>query len=331
MRMKKVLFSLLLLFPATQLKAQDAIFSQYYASPMLTNPALTGVGLCGGRAVMQYRDQWRNLGNNYRTMAFAYDQVAPRIGGAFGMSALHDVAGDGLLSTLALSGTYNYAVQLGRHWNLNLALQGTYVQRSIDFTKLYFADQIEPKKGFVKPTNEPLPYEKVSMASFSTGAVISGKGFYAGLAVFHLNEPTQSFYGSSGPGTYLPRRVNVHAGTQIRFGNAHGPSRKSDLILSPNVLLSVQQNFSQVNLGFYANKNGFVCGLWWRQTSANPDALIAILGYQADQFKVGYSYDITVSNARAAVKGSHEISIAYQFCLKTPVSKNWLNDICPKF
>ncbi|MBI1222217.1 MAG: type IX secretion system membrane protein PorP/SprF [Bacteroidetes bacterium] len=331
MRMFKVLLSITLLFPAAFVMAQDAIFSQFYASPMLTNPALTGVGLCGGRAVMQYRDQWPKLGGNYRTGLVAYDQVAPSVNGAFGIYALNDVAGDGLLTTLSLNGVYNYLVPLGKNWRLNLALQGTYVQRSIDFNKLKFADQIEPKKGFVKPTSEQVPFQKVTMASFSTGAVISNEKFYAGLAVFHLNQPSQSFYGTTGPGTYLPRRVNLHAGTNIRVGHRYGPKREDDLILSPNVLLSVQQNFSQLNLGFYANKGGFVCGLWWRQTSTNPDALIAIVGMSKDQYKIGYSYDVTVSSARSAVKGSHEISVAYQFCSARPTPKKWLNDICPKF
>lgn len=297
---------------------------------MLTNPALAGVGLCGGRVGMQYRNQWTSLPGNFRTGSFSYDQVAPKIGGAIGVSFLNDVAGDGLLTTNVVSAVYNYAIKLDRNWTLFTALQGSYIQRSIDFSKLDFADEIEPKKGFVHQTNEVLPNERVSLPSFSTGAVISGKGFYAGLAVFHLNEPNQSFYGNSGAGTYIPRRANVHAGVNIRVGNARGANAKDQLVLSPNVLFAVQEKFMQMNLGFYASKGGLITGLWFRQTGANPDALIAILGWQGERYKVGYSYDVTVSQARAAVRGSHEVSFAYMFCFKDRDIKNWLTDVCPK-
>ncbi|HCS19584.1 MAG TPA: hypothetical protein DIW47_03290 [Bacteroidetes bacterium] len=331
MRKRRIFNQLLMLLFAGQLAAQDAIYSQFYASPMLTNPALAGVGLCGGRAGMQYRNQWTSIPGNFRTGSFAYDQVAPGIGGAFGVSILNDVAGDGLLTTTAVNLVYNYGINLNKHWTVFTALQGSYIQRGIDFSRLYFADQIEAKKGFVKPTQETLPFERVSLPSFSTGAVISGKGFYAGIAVFHLNEPSQSFYGNPGPGTYLPRRANIHAGMNIRVGNVRSIREKDQLTLSPNVLFAVQEKFMQMNLGFYASKGGLITGLWFRQTGANPDALIAIIGWQGKKYKVGYSYDVTVSQARAAVRGSHEVSFAYEFCLEKKVPKNWLNDICPGF
>lgn len=331
MRTKRIFPLALSLLLAIQLNAQDAIYSQFYAAPTLTNPALAGVGLCGGRAVMQYRNQWPSLGNNFRTLGFAYDQVAPKLGGGYGISMLRDVAGDGLLTTTSVNLIYNYRIELSRDWSVYTAMQGTFVQRSINFDKLTFADQIDPKKGFVKPTEEARPNESISLPSVSAGAVLQGKGFYAGISVFHLNEPVQSFYGTTGPGTYLPRRMNLHAGLNLRIGNRRGPITKDEVTLSPNVLFSVQEKFTQLNLGFYLNKGGFVTGVWFRQSGANPDALIGILGWQGESYKIGYSYDITVSQARAAVKGSHEISFAYLFCLPHHNKPNWLDNNCPKF
>jgi len=330
MRTKRIFPFALSLLLAIHLNAQDAIYSQFYAAPTLTNPALAGVGLCGGRAVMQYRNQWPSLGNNFRTLGFAYDQVAPKLGGGYGVSVLRDVAGDGLLTTTSVNLIYNYRIELSRDWSVYTAFQGTFVQRSINFDKLTFADQIDPKKGFVRPTEEARPNESISLPSISTGAVLQGKGFYAGVSVFHLNQPAQSFYGTSGPGTYLPGRMNLHAGLNLRMGNRRGPVGKDEVTLSPNVLFSIQEKFTQLNLGFYLNKGGFVTGVWFRQSGANPDALIAILGWQGESYKIGYSYDVTVSQARAAVKGSHEFSFAYMFCLPHRTKPNWLDDNCPK-
>ena len=251
--------------------------------------------------------------------------------GAYGFAVMNDVAGDGLLRTLSMSGIYNYTIVLNRSWQINTALQGTFVQRSIDFNKLKFADQIEPKKGFVKPTQETLPFEKITLPSVSAGALISGHGFYAGVSVFHINEPYQSFWGNTGAGTYLPRRMNVQAGLSIQVGNPHQQDKSRQLTLSPNVLLAVQEKFTQLNLGFYASKGGLVTGVWFRQTSSNPDALICILGWQGEHYKFGYSYDITVSDARSAVKGSHEFSAAYVFCLNRTARPPKHREICPGF
>lgn len=328
----KVLYSLLVLaLSAPLLHGQDLIFSQYYSSPTQTNPAMAGMGLCGGRVVMNYRNQWPSLSGHFRSTALSYDQKAESLGGAFGINLLNDVAGDGLLTTRAISAIYSYHITLNRHWKLNAAIQGTYVQRSIDFSRLYFADQIEAKKGFTKPTQETLPYEKVNLPSVSTGFLLHGKGFYAGVSVFHLNEPNQSFFGNSDAGTFLPRRMNLHAGMSIPVGQYRGPDRSKQLLLSPGILFSLQEKYTQLNLGFYAQKNGLVTGVWFRQTQSNPDALIVLLGFHREAFKIGYSYDITVSRARAAVKGSHEVSIGYLFCIKKGMTPNWLTDDCPTF
>jgi hypothetical protein len=45
----------------TQVKAQDIHFSQYYASPLTLNPALTGLINGDFRAVANYRGQWFSI------------------------------------------------------------------------------------------------------------------------------------------------------------------------------------------------------------------------------------------------------------------------------
>jgi hypothetical protein len=95
----------------------------------------------------------------------------------------------------------------------------------------------------------------------------------------------------------------------------------------------VQDNFTQINLGIYINKGPLVTGLWFRQSvgdAGNSDALMALIGFRKDRFKFGYSYDITVSSARSAVPGSHEISAAVDWCLsKRPMRFRPLR--CPDF
>jgi hypothetical protein len=56
--------------------------------------------------------------------------------------------------------------------------------------------------------------------------------------------------------------------------------------------------------------NTFRGGLAYRQW-ANSDAISVLLGYQKDNIKIGYSYDITVSNIQKVSNGTHEIFVRY--------------------
>ena len=53
--------------------AQDPQFSQFYASPLYLNPALTGSVKCP-RATLNYRNQWPALGSTYVTYIASFDQ-----------------------------------------------------------------------------------------------------------------------------------------------------------------------------------------------------------------------------------------------------------------
>lgn len=62
-------------------------------------------------------------------------------------------------------------------------------------------------------------------------------------------------------------------------------------------------------------KGPFVAGLWYR----NSDAVIAVVGIQNNNFKFGYSYDVTISKLAGNTAGSHEISLQIQFECKKRV------------
>ncbi|MDX5321412.1 MAG: type IX secretion system membrane protein PorP/SprF [Bacteroidota bacterium] len=327
---KGALFGASFLLWQTNAQAQDPEFTQFYAAPIYTNPAFAGTGNCGGRIVLNYRNQWPSLPGTFRTFAGSYDQHIDAIGGGIGLMAMKDVAGDGLLTTTAFSGIYSYQINVSRKFTMRTAIQATYQQRSIDFDRLRFADQIVPRRGFVEVTSEQLPSESVSYPNFSAGVIGYTKNFYAGIAVHNLNEPNQSFYGNSDEGTTVPRRWTLHSGMVIPLKESRGRNTTPDLAISPNILIMMQEKFMQVNFGFYVNKGPLVAGLWFRQTSPNSDAMLVLVGFRHNQFKFGYSYDVTVSSARAAAQGSHEISAAIEWCSKKrPKRYRKLN--CPDF
>lgn len=326
--MRKILSMLVMLAIVQCGSAQDPHFSQFYASPILLNPALTGAGLCGGRVALNYRNQWPSIGNNYRTFAAAYDHYLPEVSSGIGVQVMQDIAGDGLLTTRQVGLSYAYRVPLGKHWNMQFAMQGTWFQRSIDFSRLYFADQIVAQKGFVLPTSEQLPTDQINFPSLSSGAIVFSERFYAGFSAHHMNQPFQSFYGNSGPGTTLPTRFTLHGGLKLGGGKRH---IEEAWTFSPNILLMLQGAFTEMNLGFYASKNGFTGGMWFRQSGATSDAFILLAGYQWSTFRLGYSFDATLSSARPVARSSHEISAAYSFCSSSNQPRKPKGDICPRF
>jgi type IX secretion system PorP/SprF family membrane protein len=312
--------------------AQDPEVTQFYATPVYTNPAMAGTAFCqsgepGGRFAINYRNQWPSLPGTFRTIIAGWDQHFESLGGGLGIMFTKDVAGTGKLTRTTMHFDYSYLIQAGRSTFIRLGLEAAYFQQSIDYARLKFGDQIDPTQGFVNPTGEVFSNEQKSYPNFSTGALVYTKNFYGGVAIHNITEPNQSF--EDDPYGTLPRRYTAHTGVVIPLDNR----RVSKSTISPNALFMMQNNFTQINLGFYLNKGPLVTGLWFRQSvgeAGNSDALMALIGFRKDRFKFGYSYDITVSSARSAVPGSHEVSAAVDWCLpRTPIRFRPLR--CPDF
>ncbi len=310
-------------------QAQDPEFSQFYATPVYINPAMAGTGQCngGGRAVINYRNQWPSLPGTFVTTAFSFDQHFDKIKGGLGLLAVQDIAGEGLLTTSSVSAVYSYQLEVTRKFWMRFGLEGQVMQRGLDFSKLRFEDQIDATRGFVKPTSEPIVDEKITTPNFSTGFLAYTENFYAGIAVHNMIEPVQSFYGD--PAAKLPRRYTIHTGSVISLDKRNNPKAT----FSPNALFMMQAKFTQLNVGFYLNRGPLVSGLWFRQTFGefkNSDALMILVGFRKDKFKFGYSFDLTVDSKRAAAPGSHEVSAAIEWCARRP-SKKYRVLHCPDF
>jgi type IX secretion system PorP/SprF family membrane protein len=330
-KMKKIYVLIMICAVFITAKAQDPEFSQFYAAPVYTNPAMAGTAFCGrnsaGRMSINYRNQWPSLPGTFRTFNASYDQHYEKIGGGIGLMATYDRAGAGQLTTTSVSGVYSYVLPINKYFFLRAGLQASFVQKAIDHTKLRFGDQIDPTRGFVNLTQEPTASNSVVFPNFGAGFLAYSERFYAGFAIHNITQPVQSFY-SNNDGI-VPRRYTFHSGVVIPLDN----KRIAQATFSPNALFMMQQNFTQLNFGFYVNKGPIVTGLWYRQTLGtfgNSDAIMVLLGFRKDRFKFGYSYDITVSSARAAAPGSHEVSATVDWCLRNrPIRFKPLR--CPDF
>lgn len=303
--------------------AQDPQFTQFYANPLYLNPAFAGSKRCP-RINMNYRNQWPAISGTFVTYSASFDMDVNPLHGGIGFHFLADRAGEGTLNSFEGSFQYAYRMNISRKFSLRMGVQATIVQRSIDWDKLTFGDMIDPRFGFVYETQEQRPDINKIFADFSAGIIGYTENLFIGFAVHHLSQPDEGFAGFS----QLPRKWTGHAGFNIHFGQARQQSKKWNL--SPNILYQHQQDFQQLNYGFYLSKGYIVGGIWFRQSFNNPDAFIVMLGFQQGAFKFGYSYDVTVSTLTNNTAGSHELSLGLQFGCKKPKKKFRAID-CPSF
>jgi len=309
--------------------AQDPHFSQFYANPLYLNPAMAGTSGCH-RIVSNYRNQWPSIAGSYVTYDLSYDGHFDAIAGGIGAHLLHDRAGVGELSSTQLSLMYSYQLNVSSDFAIKAGLQYMGMVKEIDFSKLTFFDMIEPRKGFINPTEEPLPESGIFRSGlihdFSAGILAYTSKFYAGFAVHHINQPEISFFEDDK--SILPSKMTANIGMMLPLDNEREPKH----YFSPNVLFLRQGEFMQFFTGFYYIKDFFIAGLWFRQTSQNTDGFQALIGLKKDPVKIGYSFDLTTSDVRIGSIGSHEVSLIFEFCTyKRPPQTRWKKLICPTF
>jgi len=317
-----ILFATLFFYKGEIARGQDPQFTQFYSNQLYLNPAFAGVTSCP-RVITNYRAQWTGITGLFSTSSASIDSYVDYLSGGLGLMVTHDQAGRGTINSTTASGIYAYKAKVNRTFSIQVGLQGTYFQRTLNWSKLTFMDQIDSQRGFIYNTNQPRVDGDGNVKRFdlSAGILGFGKKYYFGAAFHHLTEPDESLIlGYS----ELPMKITGHFGAMIPLKSRSKNSKK--LQISPNVLYQQQGKFQQLNLGMYIMSGPLVYGFWYR----NKDSFIALIGIQTDIVKFGYSFDLTVSRLTPATAGSHEISMAIQLdCV--PKRRSYRAISCPSF
>lgn len=337
--MKKLVLSLAFAVAASFSWGQDIHFSQFNASPLTLNPALTGKLECTYRAAVNYRDQWNSIPAPYRTYSAAFDAALWKNklnGSAFGIGLLayNDVSGDGNLQNTSFGLSLAYHARLGEGNFLSAGFQGTFVQKNVDIFALVFGNQIGPNGVMLVPSGEifngPISYPDLQ-AGIHWSSVFDNFSFNLGGAYYHILEPEERFLQStpSLQSTLAPRYVG-HGGFTVALGD--------NASLSPSGLFMMQAGVYQINagtsLGFHGEEAAFYVGVWDRMvqgfsSSLGNDAVIALVGVEFSNLLFGFSYDISTSGISDANngRGGFELSLSYNGCIE---AKRRVT-MCPKF
>lgn len=327
-----------LIFFRLPARAQDPHFTQFFASPMTLNPALTGLFSGDIRFSANYRSQWSSIATPFTTTTAAIDlgilkNVIPYndVWGV-GATVLYDQTGGGGLrsSYVALSTAYHKGLDAEGLQSIAVGFQVALEQKRLDYNKLLFENQLT-NLGFdpTMPNGEYFPNSSLSYADYNAGILYNASvgafgNFYAGASYYHLSQPNESFLGDR---YTLDSRLTIHG------GGGFAPTPLTRVYLSG--LFMNQGNANEVDFGgafgFVINNqpmdaNLFFIGSWYRWN----DAINPYVGVEINNLHVGISYDVNVSSLRPAsnYRGGFELSLIYIYHAPGANEKG-IN--CPKF
>lgn len=287
------------------LPAQDLHFSQFFNSPLTTNPANTGfIPDADYRIGAHYRNQYSSiLSTPYKTISLYGDAQLMRDrfeNGWLGLGGviLSDVAGTGGLRSTKIYGSLAYHQQLGNSSLLSAGFNVGWANKRIDVTKLTFPDQFDGKFfDNTLPTTVTLNSSSINYFDMQVGmnyAYFPTEDIYVngGYSIHHVNSPQETFFSEVADSSKIAMR-------HIGFLNAL--LKVNDrVILNPSMYYTNQAKSSEFMLGLNANYNlageggekQLIAGLYYR----SGDAVIPMIGFEINNIRFTFSYDVTTSN-----------------------------------
>ncbi|MEM7105048.1 MAG: PorP/SprF family type IX secretion system membrane protein [Bacteroidota bacterium] len=347
--MRTVLLLMVLSFAVVDANAQDPSFSQFYANRIYLNPAFTGVD--GGLAfTSSIRNQWTRVPGGFQTYYLSGEIQYPCLSSGFGLTFFQDLEGEASLKTQSVGFTYAYTIGTDQS-NIHIGLGSRWVEKSIDWSRLIFSDQIDPvfgpfdpETGALNPTSAVPITDSQSWFDADFGVLyrfdikIKGKKKKGqqkrqtvatrnsvGISIHHL----PSLFGGKatdeslqGIESAIPARLTIHAGSIIPIKVFEGKTTSS-LSWSPNFKFDLQSGIEVFTYGFFVMYQGLYTGVFYQNRFPIPDAentseLILSFGGEVFMSKslrlnFGYSYDANLTGLGPPGGGTHEFTLRMHF------------------
>jgi len=318
----------LAIHPWISVSGQDAHFSQFYATPLQVNPAMTGVFDGKFRLSNSYRNQWSSLGKGYSTLHISADAPVAKgfLGNNFfgiGLLVYQDKAGEaGYRNTIVeASGSYIAALDDNGDHFFSMGFQGGLNQESIDISKSTWDDQwngdhFDP--GI--PSMENIQLQQFSYLDFNAGFLYYyvpdiNNSLSFGASMSHIGSPNISFF-KDGKDP-LHRKISTTGSADISL-------TKDNLAwLEPRYMVTFQGKQKEILAGGYFKSKMqfkskytnykkeayFYIGGFFRMN----DAAIVSARVEYNTLSLGLSYDINMSNLSTLSGGNNAFEITLAF------------------
>ena len=304
--------------------AQDHIYTQFFNSPVYLNPALTGQFEGDLRMNLIYRSQWTSVPGNLSYTTASVDYNVPQFGGGVGLMFTRSSEGTAFLTNNSIAGTYAYSIA-GNGLVLSFGLQAGVANRTIDYSKLVFDDQLDSRLGFIPGSVSAagsIPYDNKFYFDSGAGVNLAAGDFNIGGAVQHINTPNESFTGTPAK---LPMRVVAHLSYLWDLNNGENLYEDEKSYIIPSIIFNKQSTAQSISAGLQYKHKGVNMGLWYHSggQDGGPSAIgislifdVLISREGGERFRFGASHDIPVSGLNYSnTSGISEGSIGYQTTL----------------
>ena len=336
---KKILFLLVFnCIVVVGLYAQDLHFSQFFNSPLTTNPANTGfIPDADYRIGANYRNQWSSIMTvPYKTVSVFGDAQLFRDkleNGWLGLGAvlLSDQAGTGSLTSTKIYGSVAYHQMLGLSSLVSAGFNIGWANKNINQSKLKFPDQFDGKFfDNTLPSAVVLSNNNVSYLDVQAGmnyAYFPQENIYinGGYSIQHVNRPKETFFNDNTNNGRIPMRHTGFVNAILKVNDR--------VIINPNAYFSTQARATELVFGMNANydlgeygEKQLLAGLYYRL----GDAIVPMVGFELKTIQFTFSYDVTLSplNKFNGYRGATEFSIIKKGFYPDNVDRTTL---CPKF
>jgi type IX secretion system PorP/SprF family membrane protein len=336
----------LLFFVLTFVSGQDIQFSQFYAAPLYQNPAFAG-SAHKWRFAAHSRLQWPGIRSTltssslsrFTTSFISADGYSEKYRSGLGLMAMRDWQSGSTLASTDIGLLYSYEILVSPTFTLRPGLQASFVQRSIDYSRLRFPQDFNDQTGYTGNTYTMEGEAIRRYADISSGALFYSEKLWAGLSFHHINRPNQSMLSNV---ERLPLKYALTGGYKFHLKDKKYLAyldRTGEVTLTPTIHYKAQGKSDQTDVGLYFIYDQLMAGLWYRgipfkklmKNLHNNESIAVLMGWKYEGFSFGYSYDFVVSKlANIRAGGAHELNITYLYN-KTKHLKPMKRLPCPSF
>ncbi|UJP64971.1 PorP/SprF family type IX secretion system membrane protein [Mongoliitalea daihaiensis] len=339
--MKKLIFLILFVTMAIEVKGQDVQFTQFYAAPVYLNPAFTGASELT-RVGANFRNQWPGLDHSFVSYSAYIDHYMFDINSGVGLIFNANRESKSRLATNEIGLTYSYRLQLGNDAFLRVGGQVSHIGRDAYFGDLIFGSQLDINAGTIGTDSGELLSEdyRHNFLNYNLGFLFNSERVWFGVSGHNLTQPNISFIDDNI--SRLPIRLSAHGGIKVDLGEGYINNFYSNARQERAAMFAFnykhQAPFNQLDIGTQIFIQPLVLGVWYRgfpvkYAMPNNESIAALIGITLESgLDIGYSYDFTISklgNLQSA--GAHEISIRYSFLYGDPNQRNRRSTIIPCF
>lgn len=296
-------------------------FSQFYASPLLVNPANTGRFNKTYRTGGSFRRQINTQEQLFTQAAFFSDfkimeKLTPQQDCfALGIAGLSEKSAmDGIRNTyLSLSAAYQKGLDEEGRQQLGLGFQTTLGQRQLLKPDYVLEDQLISwiNSGYSNIDIYQIGDVKVAYIDLNAGLVYQGminnaNLFTVGISMHHITQPRRVFQGGE---LNVPRQTSGHLAWEKKLENS---GKIYAALLMSYSERSVNNLFAGLTCELSINRNNqFSFGAWFRSSPVAGKAIVPVAGLNFIGFAIHTSYEIAIYSKSRGQKSAMEITMIY--------------------